>query len=209
MRDQDDRVWIGREVFLQPVAGFEIEMVRWLVEQQQARASEQQLRERDAHLPAARKGLARAIEVRGHEAEPAQHGRDPQVDAVALEPPELLLQIAVARQHLGVLVVVGVLVSEPIFDRGDLRAHVEERLEGQSGFLDERASRVAEAVLRQIADGEPCGLRDEAAVGLFEPRHHLQQRGLPGPVWAGKADAIAVVDLPADGVQEDAAAERF
>ena len=55
----------------------------------------------------------------------------------------------------------------------------------------------------------PAGFVIEAAVGLFEPRHHLQQRGLPGPVRAGKADAIAVVDLPADGVQEDAAAERF
>ena len=132
-----------------------------------------------------------------------------QVDAVALEPPELLLQIAVARQHRGVLAVGGVLVAEPLFERGDLGAHVEQRLEGQAGFLDERASGVAEAVLRQIADGETGRLRDEAAVGLFEPRQHLQQRGLPGAVRAGKADAIAVVDLPADGVQEDAAAERF
>ncbi len=125
MRDQDDRVRVGREVFLQPVAGFEIEMVRRLVEQQQARASEQQLRERDTHLPAARERLARAFEVRRSETEPAQHGRDSQIDAVALEPPELLLQIAVSRQHRRVLVVVGVLVSEAVFDRGDLGAHVE------------------------------------------------------------------------------------
>ena len=136
VRDQDDRVRVGREVFLEPVARFEIEMVGRLVEQQQAGASEQQLGERDAHLPAARERLAGAVEVRRREAEPAQHGRDLQIDAVAFEPPELLLQIAVARQHRRVLVVVGVVVSEAVLDRGNLGAHVEQRLEGQAGLLD-------------------------------------------------------------------------
>ena len=38
MRDEDDRVRIVGEVFLEPVARLEIEMVRRLVEQQQTRA---------------------------------------------------------------------------------------------------------------------------------------------------------------------------
>ena len=69
--------------------------------------------------------------------------------------------------------------------------------------------RVAEAVLRQVADRQPGGLEDRAGVGLVEPGQHLEQRGLAGAVRAAQADALAVVDLPADGVEQDAVAERF
>ena len=107
------------------------------------------------------------------------------------------------------LVLVGVFVAEPVFNRRDLGTHVEQRLEGEARFLDDGAARVGQAILRQVTDGQPGRLGDQAAVGLFQPRHHLQQRGLAGSVRTRETDAIAIVDLPADGVQEDAAAERF
>jgi len=53
--DENHREGIRAEIFLEPVARLEVEMVRRLVEQQQIRASEQQLGERDAHLPSAGK----------------------------------------------------------------------------------------------------------------------------------------------------------
>ena len=117
VRDEDHGVRIVREVFLQPVARVEVEVVRRLVEQQQAGATEQQLGERDAHLPAAGERLARLVRVRRGEAQPAQHGRDLQVDAVALSPSELLLQLAVSRQHRRVVGFVAGVVAEPIFER--------------------------------------------------------------------------------------------
>ena len=64
VRDEDDRVRVGDEVLLEPVARVEIEVVGRLVEQQQVRLAEQQLRERDAHLPAAGERLGRPLEVR-------------------------------------------------------------------------------------------------------------------------------------------------
>ena len=51
------------EVFFEPVARFEIEMVRRLVEEQQSGSCQQQLGERDAHLPAAGERLARFVEI--------------------------------------------------------------------------------------------------------------------------------------------------
>ncbi len=63
VRDEDDCVRVLREVLLEPVARLEIEMVGRLVEQQQPRSAEQELGERDAHLPAARKRLARLPQV--------------------------------------------------------------------------------------------------------------------------------------------------
>ena len=61
VRDEDDRVRIGAEILLEPVARLEIEVVGRLVEQQQVRTAEQQLGERDAHLPAAGERLARPL----------------------------------------------------------------------------------------------------------------------------------------------------
>ena len=60
VRDENDRVGIGAEIFLEPVAGFEIEVIGRLVEQQQVRASEQELGQRDTHLPAAGERFAAA-----------------------------------------------------------------------------------------------------------------------------------------------------
>ena len=51
--DEDVAVGIVVEIALQPIAGFEVEVVGGLVEQQQAGLLQQQLGQRDAHLPAA------------------------------------------------------------------------------------------------------------------------------------------------------------
>ena len=60
VRDEDDGVRIRAEILLEPVARFEIEVIGRLVEQQQVRTAEQQLGERDAHLPAAGKRFGRS-----------------------------------------------------------------------------------------------------------------------------------------------------
>ena len=64
VRHEDDRERVVVEVLLQPVAGLEVEVVGRLVEQQQVRPAEQQLGQRDAHLPAAGERLAGALRGR-------------------------------------------------------------------------------------------------------------------------------------------------
>ena len=59
--DHEDRRRIGFEEILQPQHRFEIEVVRRLVEQQQIGLREQQRGERDAHPPAAREAVERAV----------------------------------------------------------------------------------------------------------------------------------------------------
>ena len=70
MRDEDDRIGIGGEVFLEPVPRVEIEVVRRLVEQEQSRPAEQKLRQRDAHLPAARERFDWLLEIVGENPRP-------------------------------------------------------------------------------------------------------------------------------------------
>ena len=55
--DQDDGVRVAAEVVLEPVAGLQVEMVGRLVEEQQARLAQQQLGQRQTHLPATREVL--------------------------------------------------------------------------------------------------------------------------------------------------------
>ena len=99
VRDQDHGVRIAAQVLLEPVAGLEVEVVGRLVEQQQPRLAQQQLGQRQAHLPAAREMLGRQLEVRRREAEAAQDGRDAELDRVAVADPEALLRRAVALEQ--------------------------------------------------------------------------------------------------------------
>jgi hypothetical protein len=48
-----------------------------------------------------------------------------------------------------------------------------------------------------------------AGVGLFESSEHPEQRRLAGAIRASQADALAFVNLPADGVQQNTIAEGF
>ncbi len=209
VRDEDDGVRVAGEVFFEPVARFQIEVVRRLVEQQQSGAPEQQLGERDPHLPPAGERLARLGEIVRREAQPAQHRRDLEVDAVALEPAEILLQVAVARQHRGVLRLRHMVVGEAVFEGQDLRAHVEQGFEGEAGLFEEGPAAVIEAVLGEVSDRQARWLGDLAAVGLVEARQHFEQGGLAGAIRTAQSDTLPIVDLPADRVEEDAVAERL
>ena len=132
-----------------------------------------------------------------------------EIDAVAFEPAEVLLKLAVAAQHPGVVVLRDRVVGETVLERRDFRPHVEERLERLARLLGERAAFVMETVLREIPDRQAAWFDDETAVGLVQTREHLQERGLAGAVWPAEAHALAIVDLPADGVEQHAFAERL
>jgi hypothetical protein len=63
VRDKDVAVGIAVQVILQPVARLQIQVIGRFVEQQQAWLCQEQLRERDAHLPATGKLLRLARPV--------------------------------------------------------------------------------------------------------------------------------------------------
>ena len=87
------------------------------------------------------------------------------------------------------------------------RLRVEQRLVGGARLLEHGAARVVQPILREVADGEGGWRDDVAAVGLFQPGEHLEQRGLAGPVGSAQANAVAVTNLPGDVVEQRAIAE--
>ena len=99
MGDQHHGVGIVDQELLEPVARLEVEVVGRLVEQQQPGAAQQQLGQRDAHLPAAGERLGGFLEVGPFEAETAQHGVHLRLDAVAVAILEGGLDLAVAVER--------------------------------------------------------------------------------------------------------------
>ncbi len=182
-------------------------MVGRLVEQEQPGPAEQQLGQRDAHLPAARERFGRLGEVVLAEAEAAQHRGDAQVDAVAVVAAEALLQLGVADEHRFVLALRHAVVAQPGLERVHLGLLAQQLGEGHRRFVDQRPAAVVEPVLRQVADGEAARGDDLAGIGLVDAGQHPEQGGLAGPVRAAQADPFPVADLPGDVVEEDAVAE--
>src|SRR5499427_10137477 len=137
-------------------------MVRRLVEEQQARLAEQQLRERDTHLPAARERLAGTREVRCLEAQALKHGGGLELDGVAVTVPERVLQIAVAREHRVVFGLGDRGVAQTLFESVHVGLYREQVAERAGRFVDERAPAVREAVLREVADRQRRRSEDRA-----------------------------------------------
>ena len=101
--DQHKSVGIVAEIFFQPVAGFEIKMVGGFVEQQQVGLLQQQLGQRDAHLPAAGKFFGLAGPVFFAKPKPGEHRADLRLDGVSVAGGEFVLDAMVAFRHLRVL----------------------------------------------------------------------------------------------------------
>ena len=173
MRDEDDRVRIGGEIRLEPVARLEIEMVGRLVEQQQIGLAEQELGQREPHLPAARQVIGELVEVGELEAEAAQHGRDLQLEVIAVGDAEALLQLAVAVQQRVVLARPARGSSPSRCSRSCISAFM-----SSSGLSARLASSTTDAAA--VRRGRPAaGSRSVSALGLQDLRRCPARRARP------------------------------
>ena len=202
VRHHDDRARVGGEELLEPVARLEVEVIGGLVERQDVGAAEEQLRERDAHLPSARELGAVAVEVVRPEAEAAEDGLRLRLRVVPAVVVPLLAHRRVAFHDARVLPARGIDGGERLFDGS---APCFERMQ-----LGERRERVGadrhpadEHVLRQVPDGGTARQRDGARVGLEIARDDAEERRLAGAVRAREPDARAVGHAPRDVGEDD------
>jgi hypothetical protein len=73
VRNQHESVGIVAQIFFQPVAGFEVEMIGGFVQQEQVWFLQQQLGQGEAHLPAAGKFFGRRSQSSLPKAQPHQN----------------------------------------------------------------------------------------------------------------------------------------
>ena len=152
-------------------------MVRRLVEQQQVGLREQQRGKRDAHPPAARIAVERAVLRRLVEAQPDEDARRARRRGMRVDGVQALVDLADVVRGAVVAVQRQLLRQQ----RGTLGVGGEHRLE--------RRRRARRGFLRDIADAAAARHLDAALVGFELLRDDLHQRRLARAVAADQPDA--------------------
>ncbi len=203
VRDEDERVRIGGQVLLKPVAGFEIEVVGRLVEQQQVGLLQQKFGERDAHLPAAGKFFGLARPVVAMKAETGQHLADLRFERVAVAGDkfvfELLVTVGDVRVFRALMVEFRHAASERLhffFDGMEFGKH-------RHALGKNRAARHGEAVLRQVSGRDAFGARDSAVVERLAPCKNFHDGRLAGAVRSDQTDAGFRRDQPVGVLEQE------
>ena len=209
VRDQHERVRIVLQIFFQPVAGFEVEMVRRLVEQQQVGLLKKKLGEGEAHLPSAGEFVGQARPVFFGEAQAHQNSSDFGFDGVAVAGAEFVFHAVVAVGDGGVFRAGVVEFRHAVGERFQFRFHGAQVVEHRHAFGEDAAAGEREAVLRKISGRCAFGDDQAAVVERVHARENFHQRGLAGAVAADQADAVVGRDEPVRVFEEEFVAETF
>ena len=212
--DEEDGPVVGGEERLEPLDALEVEVVGRLVEEQQVGVAQQQLRQGDAHLPAARELLGRLVEVLHGKAQAAQDLAGAGLKPVAAQALEAVLRatIAVEKSLVRGGALLGV-VGAPALGRDLLLHGTDVGLETldlglRVHDLGKRALLARElGLLLEVADARVLGERHRALVGRLLAHEDLEQRRLAGAVGTHEAPALAGVELQGSGRVQDTAAE--
>ena len=186
--DQDQAAGVRPEESLQPVDARQVEVVGWLVEEQDVGVLEQELGQRHPHHPAAREGADVPLDVGIGEPEPSEDAPRLSLEAVAAQQRESVLQAPILAHQLcdfGVVARLGELrldVTEPMADpahRTSARHHL-----GQHA-----AAGGIRNVLAQVADDDVLAPNHRAGVRLLLARDDFEEGGLARAIGTDDRDA--------------------
>ena len=191
MADDDDRRLVVHEEILEPHHRFEIEVVRRFVEQQQVGLREEERGERNAHFPAAREAVERALLHLFVETEAEQNLRGAHRRGIGVDRDQALVDVA---EPVGVF-------ARLRFDhqRGALDVGGEDGVERRGGARG--------GFLRDIAEARALGHVGAAVIGLEHAGDDADERRLAGAVATDQADATAGRQRRGCAVEDRAAAE--
>ena len=154
--DQHQTPAVTGEEAEQPGSGFDVQIVRGLVEKDEVVRLDQQPGEGDAHLPALAEGVRGTVLVPGRESQAGEDLADAGVHFVPAAALPLLFQFAVAGDEFG-------LIRGPreLFRHVLLFAPQPEQVgEGGAHLLGDGAALESEPLLGQVSDALPPGQHD-------------------------------------------------
>ena len=201
VRGHQDGAVIALQEGLQPDQALDVEMVRRLVEQHRVRAHQEDLGQRDAHLPAARQLADVARHRLLAEAKPVEHLAGAAVECVAVELVELCLHLAVSFDD-GIHLVGAIGIAHGRLELGHLDRESRHRSDAVHHFGHGAASCHVADVLAEIADPHTAIDGDLTFVGLLLAGDHAEKRGLAGAVRPDQSDLLAALDR-GRGLDED------
>ena len=207
--DDQHGALVGGDEAAEPLDALEVEVVGGLVEQQQVGSAQEQLGERDAHLPAARELGAGAVEVLGREAEAREDLARVALQLVASQVLEPVLDAPVfgeQRLERGVVPVgLGDLERQllgPVAQALDLDGRIHD-------LADDRGVGGELGLLLEVADVHVLRVGDRAGIGGVDAHDDLQHGGLARAVRPDERIALARVDLERRAGKQRARAEAL
>ena len=207
VRDHDDRAAVAVEKALEPLDRGQVEVVGGLVEQQHVGLGEQQLRQLDAHPPAAGEARERARAILLCEAEAREHARHARLALEAAAGCEARAQLVLALgEGFG-----GILAARARASRSRPRSRDSSRSSSSrcaSAGRDLLARRCAARRGRSPGAGGrravPRGSSRRPASGASSPASDAQQRGLARAVRADQPDPVARAHVERHALEERA-----
>ena len=177
-------------------------MVRRLVEQQHLRVADEQLRQRDAHLPAARELAGGARQVDLLEAQAEEHASHLRLDGVAAQRLVGVARAAGGGQLRlgGVLPQLGLQPMQALFGLQNLHL-------GGHDLFEDGAFLHLDGFLLQVPHARAFGEQHPAFVGVLLAGNDIEQGGLAGPVGTHERQALVLFQAERHVLEERAAAE--
>ena len=151
VRDQHERIRIIVEIVLEPIARFQIKMVRRFIQQQQVWLLQQQLRQRDTHLPAARKLFRLPRPVFFAESQAGEHRANLRIHGISIARAEFVFQMMKPVGDICILLARRIHIPHAMRERFHLRLHRAEIIKHAHALGKNTASGKRQTILRQIS----------------------------------------------------------
>ncbi len=198
-----------QQIRFKPVAGFEIKMVGRFVEQQQVRLRQQQLGQRDTHLPTAGKLSRVSCPVFLAKAEAIEHRANLRVERVTVMHAKVAQYALIAFGDLVIFTRSRIEFAHLVGELFHLHFQRLQPTEHGHTFFEDGAAFETQAILRQIAEGSVFCRRDGAVVERLDAAQDFQQCGFAGTVGAHQSHAVVGRDEPIQIVEQKFGAEPF
>ena len=185
---------IAGEELLEPLYALEIEVVRWLVQEQQVGMAEKELGEGDAHLPSAREILRGLVEILYGETETAKDGSSATLELIAAQSLKSVLSVAIFIQER-LEPIASASVGNLRFELRDASAERANLLRRRHDLLEGGVMAGEFSLLLEIADGSPLLKADSTFVRGLSSHDDLEKRRLAGAVRANEGPALTRIEL--------------
>ena len=201
VRDENEGRGAVQQVFFEPKQGFEVEVVRRFVQEQQVGFGKKKPRQFEAHDPSAAQLSDRGIEHGSSESQPFEHLGRPRFEIVAHEVFDPLEHVGVPGSKVGQGLRV-FLRSQLALQRLQLASKpfcfpMDVHRPGQN-----RLFRGRNRVLRKVADAQAPRPADISGIGFDFAEQDMEQRGLSRAVGADQADPVARPHVEGNVFQE-------
>ena len=204
MADHDDGALVAAQKALEPLHRLKIQVVCGLVEHKHLGIADQQLCQRDAHLPAAGEVRGGLLDVAFLEAQAEQHAADLGLDGVATQH-----LVGVARTASCGKLAFGGVVAQRLLQLAQALLGFQDLHLRRHDLLEDGAIGHFDGLLLQVAHtSAPCE-QDAALVGVLAAADDVEHGGFAGAVRAHERQAVVFLQLERDVGEQRAPAERL